>query len=481
MDDSSATDDAGILSATELRAVVHSVNDAIFVHDKEGNVIDVNQAAADRYGYTRAELRGGTIATISSGVPPYTHENAIERIERAVEGDIQRFEWQGQDSDGNVFWVDVSLSRTVVDDEIRILAIVRDINDQKEAERRFQTLIDNLPGIVYRCRNEPGWPMLFVGGRSEYMTGYSTDTIESGDVSWGDDIVNPDDRNRLQEEVQSAIAADEPFEFTYRIRTADGEDRWVWERGQQVEVPQRSATILEGFITDVTDRKQYERQLEAQRDNLEILNQVVRHDIRNDMTVIRGRAHLLEEHVEEGAQSDLRAIQDATESAIELTTTARDLSETTLSTVEDVEPVRLPSHLRASIETARSKFDNATVTVEDPIPDLRVRGNDLLEAVFRNLIQNGIVHNDKEVPVVSVSTALEAETVRVTITDNGRGIPEDEKETIFGKGEKGLDSSGAGIGLYLVQTLVDQYGGAVRVEDNEPEGSVFIVELPVTE
>ena len=481
MDDDTSPDDQTALSQPALQTVYHAVNDAIFIHDSAGDIIDVNQAAVDMYGYSRAELRNGDVAAISSGKPPYTQENASKRIERAREGEPQTFEWQGRDSEGTVFWEEVSLSRATIDGDICVLAIVRDIDDRKRIQRRFQTLIDEIPGIVYQCRNEPGWPMLFVGGQSEELTGYSSETIESGAVSWGTDIIHPDDRQRVRRDVESAIAADGLFEFTYRIYTADGEMRWVWERGQQVDAPRRSATILEGLITDVTDRKTYEQQLETQRDNLEVLNQVVRHDIRNDMTVVRGRATLLEDHIDERGRDDLQALQDATENAIELTKTARDLSETMLSTAEDSEPTSLDQHLRTPIENARSKFENAVVTIENRIPDVTVRGNDLLEAVFRNLIQNGIVHNDQDMPTVHVSTTLDAETVTVTIADNGPGIPDDQKEQIFGKGEKGLDSPGAGIGLYLVQTLVDRYGGSVWVEDNDPRGSVFVVELPIAE
>lgn len=84
---------------------------------------------------------------------------------------------------------------------------------------------------------------------------------------------------------------------------------------------------------------------------------------------------------------------------------------------------------------------------------------------------------DKEFPEVTVSATPDEEVVRVRVADNGPGIPSDQKEQIFEEGEKGLDSEGTGLGLYLVRTLVDRYGGDVWVEDNEPEGSAFIVEL----
>ncbi|MCQ4334712.1 sensor histidine kinase [Natronomonas sp. F2-12] len=121
------------------------------------------------------------------------------------------------------------------------------------------------------------------------------------------------------------------------------------------------------------------------------------------------------------------------------------------------------------------------MTVEGAIPDVDVVGNEMLGSIFRNLLQNAIQHNDKTPPEVTVSTAEADDRIEIYIADNGPGIPDAQKEEIFGRGEKGLESSGAGIGLYLVQSLVDGYGGDVWVEDNDPEGSVFVVSLPIAE
>jgi signal transduction histidine kinase len=121
------------------------------------------------------------------------------------------------------------------------------------------------------------------------------------------------------------------------------------------------------------------------------------------------------------------------------------------------------------------------VTVEGSIPDVEVVGNDMLGSVFRNLLRNATQHNDKTPPEVTVSAAEHDDIVEVRIADNGPGVPDAQKDEIFGRGEKGLESSGAGIGLYLVQSLVDTYGGDVFVEDNDPEGAVFVVELPIAE
>jgi len=139
-------------------------------------------------------------------------------------------------------------------------------------EKQLSTLISNLPGMVYRCRNEHGWPMTFVSDGAEDLTGYDAATIENGDIDWETDVIVPAERDRLWTEVQSALDAGEPFEVTYRIQTADGERRWVWERGEVV-TREDGTEILEGFITDITVRKERERELEEQRAFIEnVLN-----------------------------------------------------------------------------------------------------------------------------------------------------------------------------------------------------------------
>ncbi|QLD90165.1 PAS domain S-box protein [Natronomonas salina] len=132
----------------------------------------------------------------------------------------------------------------------------------EESERMLSTLVSNLPGVVYRCRNEPGWPMEYVGGNVEEVTGYEANDFLDGDVSWGELIVE-EDREEMWETTQRALEAREAFEVTYRITDADGETRWLREQGQGVFAAEDAdePVALEGFITDVTGRKRREREL----------------------------------------------------------------------------------------------------------------------------------------------------------------------------------------------------------------------------
>ncbi|MFC6794982.1 PAS domain S-box protein [Halobaculum halobium] len=140
-----------------------------------------------------------------------------------------------------------------------------------ERTRRLETLIGNLPGVVYRCRNDPSWPMETVDGEVEPLTGYTARELESGRVEWGTEVIHPDDREAMWDAVQEGLDADGSFEVTYRIRTRDGEQKWMWERGHGVYGDDGSIAALEGFITDITDRKEREDRLAQTSARLEAL------------------------------------------------------------------------------------------------------------------------------------------------------------------------------------------------------------------
>jgi PAS domain S-box-containing protein len=232
-----------------------------------------------------------------------------------------------------------------------------------------------------------------------------------------------------------------------------------------------------GTFEDISQRLNYERRLERQRDNLELLTQMMSHDIRNDLQVISAYAELLAERAEGEDREYVETILSNTETAVDLTQSARDLAEAMRRTDAGREPTPLRGTLEAQIEETRASYARASVTVDGHVPGVSVLANDMLSSVFRNLLKNAVEHSDKPVPDVTVTIDVDDDAVVVRIADNGPGVPDSQKREIFGRGEKGLESEGTGIGLYLVDTLVSDYGGDVWVEDNDPEGAVFVLEL----
>ncbi len=133
----------------------------------------------------------------------------------------------------------------------------------QESRRSLDTLMGNVPGMVYRCRNDYDWSMEFISEGGKRLTGYRPDEMlgEAG-VKFGD-LIHPGDRDTVWQDVQAAVTRRSPFELTYRIHTADGEEKWVWEHGCGVYANDGSLSALEGLIIDISERKQTESALRA--------------------------------------------------------------------------------------------------------------------------------------------------------------------------------------------------------------------------
>ncbi|MFA9516042.1 ATP-binding protein [Halopenitus sp. H-Gu1] len=234
---------------------------------------------------------------------------------------------------------------------------------------------------------------------------------------------------------------------------------------------------------DITDRRERERELRVKNEQLEILNRVVRHDIRNDMAVVLGWLETVEDEIDsDRGEQAVSRMRNASNHVVELTETVHDLVEVvTGEGALETEPIQLTPVLQTSVDIARESYPRAEIEVEEPVPDVAVSATDLLVSIFQNLLNNAVQHNDASEPRVTIAAEANDERVRISIADNGPGIPSEQKRSIFGKRQTGHESESTGIGLYLVETLVANFGGEVRVEDNEPRGSIFIVELQIAE
>jgi len=258
--------------------------------------------------------------------------------------------------------------------------------------------------------------------------------------------------------------------------TTEGEERHV--RVQKAPLSE-SVVGFDGVVASIEDitaqRRQRER-LEEQTENLEILNGVTRHDIRNDLQVVLGMAEVLRDHVDEAGEEYLERMVAKGQHAVDITRQARDLTETMLDSGGATDRIPLKSTLETQIDEIRGTYDAAILTVEGEIPSCSVVADGMLSSVFRNVLANGIQHNDSSVPRLRVWAQADESQVTVHIADNGPGVPDDRKAEIFGRGEKGLESSGTGLGLYLVDTLMERYGGEISVTDGD-EGAEFVITL----
>jgi PAS domain S-box-containing protein len=133
----------------------------------------------------------------------------------------------------------------------------------RERERQLHTLLSNLPGMAYRCRNDRDWTIEFVSEGVEALTGYSAlDFTVNARVRYAD-LIHPCDREAVWREVQACLERREPFLLSYRLRAASGEERWVWDKGRGVFDDSSGLVAIEGFVQDVTERNRSDVRLAA--------------------------------------------------------------------------------------------------------------------------------------------------------------------------------------------------------------------------
>jgi signal transduction histidine kinase len=215
----------------------------------------------------------------------------------------------------------------------------------------------------------------------------------------------------------------------------------------------------------------------AQRagDALAFVNGLVRHDLRNDMQVIRAYAGEIEgADAEDDEVADHAAVvREKTEEALERIETAGSLAKTVAGEAE-YEPVDLAAvadEVAASVEAATA------ATVRTDLPERApVVANAGLRSVVDNLVENAVEHNDSADPRVALTVEDGDDAVTLTVSDNGPGIPPDERPSAYRHGD---ETDGGG--LRIAATLVDRYGGDLRIADDGrggDDGATVVVTLP---
>lgn len=236
--------------------------------------------------------------------------------------------------------------------------------------------------------------------------------------------------------------------------------------------------LLERTVRHAIQRHETEQELRDRTEALEIMNQLTRHDVRNDVSLVVGRAAELREAVDDRHADTLREIITASNHVLQLTRTVGDAIETVADTESDsLVPVEVGPSIEREIEKARDLHESATIELRGDDPDVEVWADSLLSSVFGNVLSNAMLYNDRESPTVEIEVTVEPDTVTVAVADDGPGISPRQRRQLFSSESSDLSGSGLGIGLYLVRRLVDRYGGTIDIEDNEPRGTVLSIEF----
>ena len=258
------------------RETFNAISDVVCVVSPTHEIIEINDAGCWVSGLTRDEIVGRKCfdVLLGSDAPlpgcPCLQAGQTRKPASCLHrtgGDVfELTAWPILGKDGVLEGV-VHVAKDVTDRDAAEKAM-------RESERRLATLLDNLPGMAYRCKADPHWTMEFVSRASQGLTGYGPEELVGNARTSYAALIHPEDAAFVRSEVRRAVDAGVPFALEYRIRDAGGREKRVWEKGRAV-AGESGAVALEGFIADVTQRYAAEEDARRLAARLERLTQAV--------------------------------------------------------------------------------------------------------------------------------------------------------------------------------------------------------------
>jgi len=256
---------------TFTNEILNASNVIVVELDTKGNVILVNKAVEKITGYSKEEIIGKnwfeTLVPKEKYLFVWKHFEEFQRNNQIIE----IFENPILTKDGKERYISWRNSILRKDDEIiGTLSFGIDITESLhildefiEHQRSYKTLIENLPGVIYKCKNDDVFTMVEISNKCIELTGYDANEFLKGEINYVD-LILEEDKEKVRSQINDAIKFNKPYQITYRIRTKDGQIKWVWEQG--VAIQEENNLFLEGYIFDITERVHAEEQLEIQRE-----------------------------------------------------------------------------------------------------------------------------------------------------------------------------------------------------------------------
>lgn len=269
------------------------------------------------------------------------------------------------------------------------------------------------------------------------------------------------------------------FEVEHALNGSNTKPRLLSINGAPVMDKKGHIIRLVFSIEDVTERIRDEEKFQHQKNQLSLLNRVVRHDIRNDAHAIQGLIYLLRDDYPDLGNEHLDPMDTTVNHIVILTENVRDLMKLTFEDRQlTTKKVDLGLSLDAEINKARSTFNHVKINVASNLDeDYFVKADEMLSSMFKNILFNAVQHNNQDQPEINVSVEEKGEEILVRFADNGPGFGDSLKQEIFAGDPRRMESAGSGIGLHLCHLLTTLYGGSIDIEDNDPQGAIINIRL----
>jgi PAS domain S-box-containing protein len=371
------------------------------------------------------------------------------------------------------------------------LAERRRVEEQlRAAERRFRTLVEQIPAMVY-SEEFPENGRMYTSPQVEPMFGYTQE--EAWDKGLWKSRLHPEDRERVLVEDARTDATGEPFRIEYRTIHRDGHPIWVRDEAVLVHDDDGRPLFWQGIIVDITESK---RALEREREvaqELRALDKMkntfldaVSHELRTPLAAIVGIGITLEH------KADSLSSRDRNDLYVRLVVNARKLNRL-LDDLLDLDRLThgivAPKRRRTDVAALARRIADDWALLSDRQPQVVAEPVTVsldpakVERIVENLLGNAARHTPPESPVwVRVERPADGDGVLIAVEDAGAGVPEELRDSVFEPFRQGPDAPahapGFGIGLTLVARFAELHGGRAWVEDRPGGGSSFRVLIP---
>jgi PAS domain S-box-containing protein len=454
-----------------LSQIIRNARDGIILTNTEGQITYVNPAFEKMSGYKMNELLNTDLDILIVKQDKTAPNGAIRSVVKTSG------EWRGElyckRKNGEIYPIDtrVFAIKNAIGEIVEIAAIQQDITERKhaeealrESEKQLQTLIDAMPDFVCFKDGDGRWLKvndacirIFQLEDIEYRGKKDSELAELNSKLRGSFLTCKETDARAWKEGGLIRGEETVPDYDGSVRVFD-----VTKVSVSHPDGERKGLVVIGH--DITEHKRADEELKISRERLKTANSILRHDIANDVIVMKSA---LDIYRDEQDETMLDEIEKRVEKSLN-----------TIKKQRDQEKF-IDSH------AALDEYDMEKVVhdVSKNFPDIKINvtgtgrayADNAIYSVFENIISNAIKHGKTTKLDIDISSGEDYFEIR--FTDYGIGIPDEMKDKIFDEGFQYGETGHTGIGLYIVQQTVEEYDGEVFVEDNKPNGAVFIIRL----
>lgn len=362
-------------------------------------------------------------------------------------------------------------------------SVARLSEEREILNERYSTLTNNLAAaVVIRDMSNR---IIYCSPYTEVLTGYSTKEIYAAENDFFQTIIHAGDKDNYERALKVSEFG-EAFQFRYRILHKTGIEMWAESRTVPVLDETGEVVASLSITLDVTGTVRYQRQVEERNRDLQDFTYMVSHDLKAPIFTIKGMVGIIDEDFKAGLNPELAEIFDHISRAAKRLEdlVAGVLTYSRVSFQENaVEKVALKDifeDIRRDVARALTGA-GGSLTVADDLPEIKSDRLKLYQ-IFTNLIGNSIKYRSPERPLairVDCERVDGGRTVKLSVADNGSGIPADKFEAVFRPFQRAHTGiiEGSGIGLATVKKLVERLGGEVSITESSPAGTTISVTL----